>query len=151
MEEYGGNKAADNAVELGLEFLVRLQFPEGRWSLHDFETAPDEMGSPAPSLKQADTAATGLAPLAFLGAGYTHEQGPYRDVVRRGLDHLLSQQKPNGDLFSGGSRVVQFYSHGIASIALCEAYGMTRDAALREPASRALGYIAASQHPKLGG
>ena len=32
----------------------------------------------------ADTAATGLALLTYLGAGYTHQDEKYRDVVRRG-------------------------------------------------------------------
>ncbi len=30
------------------------------------------------------TAATGLALLTFLGAGYTHHEGKYRDQVYRG-------------------------------------------------------------------
>ena len=40
-----------------------------------------------------------------------------------------------------------FYSHGIASIALCEAYGMTGDKRLREPAQRAIDFIVAAEHP----
>ncbi len=43
------------------------------------------------------------------------------------------------------------YSHGIATIALCEAYGMTGDDALRLPAQKAIDFILASQHPTLGG
>lgn len=34
------------------------------------------------------TAATGLALLSFLGAGYTQEEGKYQDVVRNGLYFL---------------------------------------------------------------
>jgi hypothetical protein len=100
---------------------------------------------------QADTAGTGLALLCFLGAGYTHIDGKYRDTVAAGVAHLVGNQKSDGDLFSGGSKYVWFYSHGIASIALCEAYGMTRDPGLREPAQKALDFILASQHPTFGG
>jgi hypothetical protein len=54
-------------------------------------------------------------------------------------------------LFAGGSQNVWLYSHGIAAIALCEAFGMTRDEKLRRPAQRSLDFIIAAQHPGLGG
>jgi hypothetical protein len=43
------------------------------------------------------------------------------------------------------------YGHGMASIALCEAYGMTQDPKLRGPAQKALDYIARAQHDASGG
>ena len=43
------------------------------------------------------------------------------------------------------------YAHGLASIALCEAYGMTHDKDLRAPAQAALDFIAFAQDPKGGG
>lgn len=154
-EAMGGNSASERAVEMGLDFLARHQLEDGRWSLHDFSGGkPGYENAGAGSMK-TDTAATGLALLTFYGAGYTHSDGKYRLVVRRGLDHLLSNQKANGDLFVPQDQTsaanVQFYSHGIAAIALCEAYGMTRDKDLREPAQRALDFIASSQHPDEGG
>ncbi len=38
------------------------------------------------------------------------------------------------------------YSHGIASMALCEAYAMTGDSALRQPAQLAINYICYGRH-----
>ncbi len=103
----------------------------------------------------SDTAATGLALLAFLGAGYDHYDDKYKDVVRRGLEFLLENQRENGDLYiaadSDSNQSAWFYSHGIASIALCEAFGMTGDEKLRVPAQKALDFIVASQHPTRGG
>ncbi len=106
-----------------------------------------------PGTMQADAAATGLALLSFLGAGYTHRDGKHRETVHEGLQWLLANQKPSGDLFghAGGSKYTWLYSHGIAAIAMCEAYGMTRDARLKESAERAVAFIAASQDPARGG
>jgi hypothetical protein len=141
----GGDTASEAAVEAGLDFLARHQSPDGRWSLHAFAQGRNYGPAAGEAIMQADTAATGLALLAFLGAGYTHESGKYRDTVSAGLAHLIAEQKPDGDLFSGGSRYVWLYSHGIAAIALCEAYAMTRDPQLRGPAQRAIDFIVAAQ------
>jgi hypothetical protein len=95
-----------------------------------------------------------LALLALLGAGYDHIDDQYRDHVAAGLDFLLAHQKPDGDLFLADgtkSEGVWFYSHGIATIALCEAFGMTGDSKLREPAQRAIDFIVDSQEPERGG
>ena len=43
------------------------------------------------------------------------------------------------------------YAHAIATLALCEAYGQTRDSKLKEPAQRAVNFILAAQDPKGGG
>jgi hypothetical protein len=108
----------------------------------------------APGDMHSDTGATGLAMLAFLGAGYTHMDEKHRDVVRRGIDWLLSNQQPDGRLFTSetdNSRYARIYAQGIATMALCEAYGMTRDPELREPVRKAIQYILEAQHPTRGG
>ncbi|WP_153555867.1 prenyltransferase/squalene oxidase repeat-containing protein [Roseimaritima sediminicola] len=136
----------EEAIERGLEFLERYQHEDGRWSLEH----PGER-----VLLRSDTAATGLSLLAFQGAGYTHRQHQYASTVAKGLDFLLEHQKADGDLFlpedAVSNRNVWLYSHGIAALALCEAYGMTQDPQLREPAQRSIDFIVASQHPTRGG
>ena len=150
VERFGGSPNAERAVELGLDYLAREQFDDGRWSLHQ---SPLEHNAEAAEFGQmsSDTAATGLALLSFFGAGYTHLGDKHRDTVRGGVDWLVRHQRKDGSLFTGGSDYVWLYSHGIAAIALCEAYGMTRDPALAEPAQRAIGFIVRSQHKTLGG
>jgi len=144
-------ETADRLVDRGLEFLVRSQQTDGRWSLGRFAgvTADD-----APRL-QSDTAATGLALLSFLGAGHDHYGGPHADTVRRGLEYLLAVQKADGDFYVPADDLSNscawLYSHGIASIAVCEALGMTGDPRIRPAAERACRFIAASQHPERGG
>jgi hypothetical protein len=147
----GGSQGTERAVELGLDFLARHQSPDGSWSLHDFGGGRAGYDRAGQAQMQSNTAGTGLALLAFLGAGYTHTDGKHRLIVARGIDYLVRNQKLDGDLFVGGSQYCWLYSHGIASIALCEAYGMTREERLREPAQRALNFIAAAQNPTEGG
>ncbi len=92
---------------------------------------------------EADTALTGLALLTFLGAGYTHIEGRYAETVEKGLNFLIEQQKPDGDL-RGQSRVVGMYCHAMATLALCEDYALTGDERLRGPAERALAFSVAA-------
>ncbi len=145
-----GGGGTEKAVEAGLEFLARWQFAEGNWSLHKLPPGV-EVQDPALGSIESDSAATGLALLAFLGAGYTHLDDKYRDTVGRGVQWLVRNQKEDGDLFTGGDRYARFYSHAIAAIALCEAYGMTQDPELREPARKAVEFIVRTQHPEDGG
>jgi hypothetical protein len=138
-------------VDRGLDFLRRAQQPDGRWSLAAY---PGAAGEAAPKLA-SDTAATGLALLSFLGAGHDHFAGKHRDTVRRGLEFLLAVQKADGDLYAPADQLSNscawLYSHGIATMALCEAVGMTGDDLIRPAAARACGFISDSQHPERGG
>lgn len=142
------------AIELGLDFLARHQSPDGSWSFNNFGQGRSGYEAERAAI-QADTAATGLALLAFLGAGYDHFDDKYQERVAAGLNYLVQNQREDGDLYlpqdDYSNRVAQLYSHGIASIALCEAYGMTGDPQLQKPAQRALDFIAASQHEQRGG
>jgi hypothetical protein len=142
---------ADAMIERGLEFLARSQQPDGRWSLGTFTGSTP---ADAPRLT-CDTAATGLALLSFLGAGQDHFAGSYRDSIRRGIEWLLAVQQPNGDLYLAADELSNscgwMYSHGIATMALCEAVGMTGDPLVRPAAERACRFVTASQHPQYGG
>lgn len=124
---YGATPQSEDAVEAALKWLAAHQRQDGSWSF-DLSLAPcngqcrhskkiDRSPTPA-------TAATGLALLAFLGAGYTHHDGKYADQVRRGLYFLREEARPAGsalDLQSGS-----MYGHGIAMMAVGEAMAMTR-------------------------
>ncbi len=118
--------ATEEAIERGLAYLASIQNEDGSWSLQ---------GQGSKVLLRSDAAATGLCLLAFQGAGYTHRQHQYADTVSRGLKFLLDNQRTNGDLYRNENRLsdrnVALYSHGIAALALCEAYGMTQDPELQ--------------------
>ncbi|MGQ9574023.1 MAG: hypothetical protein ACUVUC_01770 [Thermoguttaceae bacterium] len=151
---FGGSQQSEQAVERGLGFLARQQFADGRWALDRLAPAA---GSPEPfglGTMNGDTAATGLALLAFLGAGYSHLDGRYEATVRRGIDWLVQNQQPDGCLSrpaTDQNRFTRSYGHAIGTIVLCEAYGMTGDPILREPAERAVQFICRSQDPAAGG
>jgi len=143
----------DAAIALGLEFLATIQREDGRWSF-DYLGGAVDAGSEPVNIK-ADAAATGLALLAFLGAGHDHLDGRYSRVVRDAVDYLVRIQDDAGALFPEAGRptgqVARFYGHGIATLALSEAYGMTGDKRLRRPAQRAIHYLVETQHAEYGG
>ncbi len=136
----------EEAIERGLQFLARHQREDGSWHLEDFDEKVEI---------QSDSAATALALLSFQGAGYTHQQFKYAEVCRKALRWLTTNQRPNGDLYiptdSKSNSNAWLYSHGIASLALCEAYGMTQDESIKENAQRAVDFMIDSQDPNGGG
>ncbi len=142
VQEGGGNKESEASVARGLRWLANHQGPSGNWSLDGF----DQYGhcNCGGHGMNNDIAATAFGLLPFLGAGHTHRPGPDRNNlyvknVERGLKYLLLRQNAQGD-FGGG-----MYSHGLATIAVCEAYGLTSDPALQRAAQRAINFIVAAQ------
>ena len=86
---------------------------------------------------ESDTAATGLAILAFQGAGFNHREFQYASQIDRAIQWLLDNQSENGGLYvpsnTKSNNACRLYSHGIATLALTEAYGMTQDDRLKFP------------------
>ncbi len=146
----GGSPQSEKSVEESLDWLARHQHPEGFWSfdhrLEDCDGACDHPGN----LRNGVKGATGLALLPFLGAGNTPRDGRHEEVVARGIDALVTmiELTPHGgSLYDGG----EMYSHGIAAMALCEAYAMTGDESLRAPAQAAINFTCYAQDPEGGG
>src|SRR5690606_10019094 len=75
----------------------------------------------------------------------------YSQPVGAGLHFLTRSMRTSaagGDLRDAGGRM---YSHGLAAIALCEAYAMTKDPSLLGPAQLAIYYTVHAQDPVGGG
>ena len=131
-----------------LKWLAGHQNSDGSWSLHAFDRAGTCHGQCTMTGNESDTAGTALALLPFLGAGQTHLQGDYTDTVARGLRWLMEAEGYDGDLRGRGYG--RMYAHGQAAIALCEAYALTQDKQLAEPAQRAVDFIVRAQHRRGG-
>jgi hypothetical protein len=147
---FGGTRASERAVGAALNWLFRHQGSAGNWSL---QFAQHCTGQPCKGQgdEKADPAATGLALLPFLAAGQTHKsRGPYRQTINKGLAWLIKNQSSDGNL-APNVKNKPMYSHGIAAIALCEAYGMTQDEFVGIPARRAIAYIEQAQNKRTGG
>ena len=148
----GGTVHSEKAVEEGLAWIIRHQGQDGGWALNFQGQCNGPGGCPAHDVAESESAATGLALLPLLGAGHIHTvKSRYQPNIRGGLDWLLKHQQADGALLSGGRDRTQMYSHAIATMALCEAYGLSKDPKLREPAQYAIDFIAAAQNSNDGG
>jgi hypothetical protein len=142
----GVTKASERAVGAALSWLVHHQARDGNWSLS--LKAGRSCSCSGAVNSDTDAAATAMGILPFLGAGQTHmTKGPYQKSIHRALTWLIKNQKANGDLSSGTH---QMYSHGLATIALCEAYGMTQDSRIGYAAQAAVNFIESAQNNQGG-
>ena len=135
IKRLGGSDATEGAISRGLDWFSDHQEPDGRWEM-------SKHGSKA----EYNTAGAGLALLCYYGWGIKHGAGTrHSKALSKGLDWLLKQQREDGDL-RGTKENHGMYAHGIAAIALCEAYGLTKDPKIEEPARRAIDFILEAQH-----
>lgn len=152
----GGGSDTEDAVLAALKWLSRHQAPDGSWRVNGHtdecnkplpngktygsEACADEMGSDA-----HDVGVTGLALLAFLGSAYTsisrdtYDAICFGEVVRKGVEFLLGEQKKDGALSKGTDR--EMYSHAIATLALVEATVFGREAGWRRGTLMAVRYL----------
>ena len=92
---------------------AKTQLADGAW------------GAGARGDGRASPAVTSLCVMAFLSAGHVPGEGRYGETVEKGIRWVLRTQQPNG-LFAGdGSGGQEMYHHGICTLMLAEAAGMT--------------------------
>ena len=102
----GPTRDTDRAVLGGLVWLAKHQGPNGAWSLQHGRFCPTRQSCGGQgTYMQSDSAATALALLPFLGAGQTHQtNGPFKKEITKGLNWLIKQQAPDGNLSHRGGR-----------------------------------------------
>ncbi len=147
----GQIQSTDAAVMAGLDWLRRHQDPSGGWGGAGFPDRCDEaLGTPCGGIGSParDTLVTGLALMAFLGAGYDDARpSSYRDAVSRGLRFLASTQGPAGS-FASSDLGRSIDAQACATMAMCEAHHATRRASWRRCADRALAALREYGNPE---
>jgi hypothetical protein len=153
-EQLGGSPRAEEAVQAALSWLAANQEADGHWDAarHGGTTETKAFGHDRQLAGVgADAGITGLAILAFLGAGNTHYEGPHRKTVQRALEYLISVQSEDGCLSGDARLFAKMYCHGIATLAMCESLAMTGDNRMKPYVERAIRYTIAAQHEGTGG
>ncbi|MCK6472307.1 MAG: zf-HC2 domain-containing protein [Planctomycetes bacterium] len=124
----GGGKGTESAVDKALEWLAKHQEADGHWDTKKYEAST-----------KGDTACTGVALLAFLGAGHTEKIGKYKDNVQRAVKWLIAQQNAQGFIKAAGD-TDNNYGHPMAALALAEASAMARQPETAAAAQKAVDY-----------
>ncbi|MBC7822127.1 MAG: terpene cyclase/mutase family protein, partial [Planctomycetaceae bacterium] len=158
LAEAGGTEESERSVAAAINWLARHQNPDGSWGCANFEKQCKDPSCKA-HLKQGgfnqggggadyQAAATAFGLLPLLAAGQTHQtKGPYQKVVDNGLLWLTKNQNEETGRFGNGN----MYEHGLATIAICEAYGLTKDLKLRNLAQGAIRFTEDAQNDVSGG
>jgi len=159
----GGSPASEMAVERGLLWLARHQAADGSWSFMQPHCI-DTFGNPGQRcecrgkgyIEGRTKASTAIALLPFLGAGNTHIDGPYKEVVYRGIEQLkasldieLQELHPDAPDFVP-TFVGDLYGYGITTLVFAEAFGMTGDPDLERYVAALASFLTKHQHA-LGG
>jgi hypothetical protein len=150
----GGTKKTERAVTAALIWLANHQnFVDGNWSLQHY-TANCKPGDKSCTgrciIPAADVGATAMGLLPFLAAGQTQKsKGPFKEHISRAVDWLIKQQQPDGNLAEGAHQMM--YSHGLATLALSEDYGMTGDKRVGAAVEKAVKFIVDAQNAQDGG
>ena len=141
---YGLTETTEPSVEAGLRWLELQQHSEGYWDGND-----KGMGG----VVNCMPAYTGLALLAFLGAGYDGITGKYRETIRRASEYLAATQFYDGSfpVTGGGDNSWIFaYVIGMGTWGVNEAYAISGADILKNPAQRGIDYLARVQTPGAG-
>jgi hypothetical protein len=140
------------AIDKSLGWLIAHQLGDGGWSFdHSQCKACNGQCDNAGVGKAAGdrSAATALAMIAFLRSGHSHKEGRYKAQLQQGIGFLAAlATRGGGKCYGDGSNL---YTQGCATIALAEAYGLTKDVRLRSAAQAALNFIQDAQDPAGGG
>ncbi len=100
---------ASQAIDKGLKHLLDTQRADGSW-------ASGEDGERA-------VAITSLALMAFMSRAEFPGSGPNGEALDRAKEWLLKKAKESPDGYMGST----MYEHGLATLAITEMWGMTRD------------------------
>jgi len=96
--------------ERGLTYLAATQQEDGAW----------------PGSANSGSAITGICVMAFMASGGDPDFGPYAENIRRALRRIILDQNAQTGHITGGGHG-SMYHHGLAMLALSEAYGVVNE------------------------
>lgn len=124
---------ASKAIDRGLQYLLKTQKPDGSW---DRDGKGDR-----------EVAITSLALMAFMANSQFPGFGKYGKELDRAKEFLLKKARSRDDGFMGAT----MYEHGLATLALSEIWGMSKnkddDDQLQAAVEKAVEVIKRSQNP----
>ncbi len=136
--EVPASKSAEDpkrvAVKLALDWFASNQRDDGWWVYGDEEIVTLNAGPAS------------LVLLCYLGAGYSPLEGPYSEVISKGLQAILDGQEKDGALVERAGHSFIYY-HCLATLTLAEAYGRTGHPAFLQPLEKAVDYIVRARAP----
>jgi len=132
------NPRVRTVVSQGLDWLAYHQHKLGHWTAQG----------------RYPTAMTALSGLALMSEGSTATQGKYSDNIRRAVDYILRQSRPNG-LIGDPLRDDRYtYGHGFSMLFLSQVLGDEEDedrrAELIDVLTRAVTFTGQAQTPAGG-
>ncbi|MEO0481623.1 MAG: prenyltransferase/squalene oxidase repeat-containing protein [Planctomycetota bacterium] len=149
------------AIAAGLKWLRDHQHASGRWSSAGFwerdpkiraaigrDVAPRRASEIAGAGSPVhDVATTSIALLAMLADGSTMTVGPNKDSITKGVEWLTAQQDPDTGLVGARAAHDYIYDHAIATVALCEAGGLSGNRRVLSIAQKAVDYLEYHRNP----
>ncbi|MDP6957365.1 MAG: hypothetical protein QF645_00990 [Planctomycetota bacterium] len=155
----GGSKETESAVHAALRWLARHQNQDGSWKAVSYteeckkskRNALGDICNNEKGVPTYDSGVTGLAILAFLGAGYSHQSQDVYDgicfgeVVKKGLRWIVARQRTDGQI-GESIRGRRTYNHLVCSLALTEGYSRTGASLLESPARQAVDFTLRMQN-----
>src|SRR5215212_1604439 len=122
----------DKSVQVirgALKWLASKQNSNGSWTASDGE--------------RQEVAMTGYVRITFLSCGHLPDEGEHGKTVTAGVNYLLNNVRADGTFQPIGHYM---YGHGVASIALAEVYGQTKDPRVRPKLEQVIRTIITSQN-----
>src|SRR6266571_4911381 len=119
----------EQVIRGALKYLASKQNSNGSFTASDGE--------------RQEVAMTGYVLITFLSCGHLPDEGEHGKTVTAGVNYLLNNVRPDGTFQPIGHYM---YGHGVASIALAEVYGQTKDPRVRPKLEQVIRTIIESQN-----